>query len=365
MSATQGDGPHERTQALPLWKRLLYWAVTFGAMAIVVALLGEAMVRLFAPQPPVERWFEESEPYRYVLKKDFHQRFPFVGSDFVMDVRTNAFGLRDQEFDPAAPFDGKTILLIGDSFVFGYGINVENRFDTKLRLLISQARLPIRIINAGVPGWGTIQETSYAKDRLDLFKPDVIVLTFCGNDPHDDDMFTSGEMVYREGGLFWFPGKAFLRAHSQLYSFLLRSTTQLRRRIALRGQLDEAPRGPPRRTERIGHRRRRVGHRPCADPPVPRGFPGVQSRRSSLGAGDLAPGRNHPCQPGRTGQRREPALRGLGRPRIAAHAARAASFPTTAIGARPCTPSAGKPCLRSWAPGREPARLPRRLQRVS
>jgi len=201
---------------------------------VMAAALLEVLIRILMPQEPVARWFQEDDVYCYRLKRNFHQRFPFVGSDFVMDVQTNSLGLRDREIDLSASFNGKTLLLLGDSFVFGYGVNTPERFDAVLSRLLTDSGQSFRLINTGVPGWGTIQETTFARDYFSLFHPDIILLVFCGNDPLDDTSFVNKTVVFKETGLFHFPGKGFLRAHSHLYRGLLSQTKVLRHSLYLR-----------------------------------------------------------------------------------------------------------------------------------
>lgn len=204
------------------------------ALGFAVALLiSEGTVRLFSPQPETPRWFAEDARYVYALKRNFHQQYRFSGSDFVMDVHTNAFGLRDREWDPDGASACVRVLLLGDSFIFGYGVNVEDRFDTRLARLLEGKEDIYYLINAGVPGWGTVQETRFARDHFKTFLPNILVLSFCGNDPSDDAQFMNGEMVFKEDGVVGFPGKTWLRNHSHLYRFVLRHTTALRR-VALR-----------------------------------------------------------------------------------------------------------------------------------
>ncbi len=219
------------------WTALLLLSFSF----LLSLLLAEATVRVLAPQQPVAQWFKESDTYCYTLKKNFHQRFPFVGSDFVMDVRTNSLGHRDPEPKFSYPDGTPTVMFLGDSFTFGYGVNIEDRFDMQLARLCEEAGRPVRTVNTGVPGWGTTQELMYARSVLGVFDPDVIVLTFCSNDPHDDALFARGEMIFKERGLFSFPGKIFLRNHSQLYRFALLQTKLLRHRWYLRKKQEANP----------------------------------------------------------------------------------------------------------------------------
>jgi len=182
---------------------------------IIGVCLLEAIVRIFLPQPDAMRWFLSDETYGYVLKKNFYQKYHYPRTDFVMEVKTNSLGHREAEYD-LSKSDVKRILLLGDSFVFGEGVNIDDRFDTKLGALLDKSGQNTLIINTGVGGWGTLQQTTYARDHFDLFKPDIIVITFCGNDPDDDRKFIAKRWD-AEKGLFYFPGKIFIRNHSQLY----------------------------------------------------------------------------------------------------------------------------------------------------
>ena len=111
-------------------------------------------------------------------------------------------------------------MFLGDSFIFGHGVNMKHHIATHLDSLLNISDTNFQIINAGVGGWGTLQETEYAVDHFDIFNPDIIVLILCGNDPLDDIMFKSG-MQNSEKGIFYFPGKIFLRDNSHLYRFLV------------------------------------------------------------------------------------------------------------------------------------------------
>lgn len=104
-----------------------------------------------------------------------------------------------------------------DSFTFGQGVNVEDTFDSILESMVNESGEEFYVINTGVGGWGTLQETTYAQDHFELFKPDIIVLTFVGNDPLDDVNFRHGMRDQEKGATFYFPGKIFIRNHSHLY----------------------------------------------------------------------------------------------------------------------------------------------------
>jgi lysophospholipase L1-like esterase len=217
------DGSRKRDASMSAGRRLLFAILAALFCLVIAAVIAEIGLRLFLPQQGAMRFFASSERYGYELKKSFHQRYRYVGTDFVMDVRTDSLGLRDREYDPAE-FSRPgllRVLLVGDSFAFGQGVNMPDHYGTKLESLLDAGGMSATVIKGGVPGWGTVQETRYARDHLGLFRPDVIVLTFCGNDPGNDVGvgFGSGMVDYNKG-VVRFPGKTFLRDHSHLYRFL-------------------------------------------------------------------------------------------------------------------------------------------------
>jgi lysophospholipase L1-like esterase len=95
-------------------------------------------------------------------------------------VRNNSLGLRDIEHDRTPR---PTALFLGDSFVWGYDVEANERFTELLR-----KDLPgMRIVNAGVSGYGTDQEYLLLQRIWGEIKPDVVVLMFCvGNDRIDN-----------------------------------------------------------------------------------------------------------------------------------------------------------------------------------
>jgi len=113
----------------------------------------------------------------------------FTGSRTVT-VRNNSLGLRDIE--PAVARK-PTVLFLGDSFVWGYDVEADERFTERVRASLPTAR----IVNAGVPGYGTDQEYLLLARIWSAVDPDVVVLMFCTGNDRDDN---SANM--RNGGLY-------------------------------------------------------------------------------------------------------------------------------------------------------------------
>jgi lysophospholipase L1-like esterase len=74
-------------------------------------------------------------------------------------VSINRFGIRNAELTPSHPLGTRRIVVLGDSFTFGQGVDDETLFTTQLeRRLNRGGGGKYEVINAGVPGYGTTQE---------------------------------------------------------------------------------------------------------------------------------------------------------------------------------------------------------------
>lgn len=91
----------------------------------------------------------------------------------------NSLGLRDVEFEPASK---PTILFLGDSMVWGNGVERRERFTDLLR-----PRLPdLTLVNAGISGYGTDQEYLLLTKLWDRIRPAVVMLVVCVQNDRND-----------------------------------------------------------------------------------------------------------------------------------------------------------------------------------
>jgi lysophospholipase L1-like esterase len=151
-----------------------------------------------------------------MTRANYKGSYPFVGSGFVMKIETNAQGFRDSDWRPAEAGE-KTIVFAGDSFTFGQGVNIDDRFDTQLAQLLDASGHSCRLINTGVNGWGTLQQKRFLLDHFVRLQPDILVLTFCGNDPFNDAYFGNRSATPRT-----MTGKTWLTRNSHLARYVLR-----------------------------------------------------------------------------------------------------------------------------------------------
>jgi len=159
--------------------------------AIVVMTLGtcEVILRLYDPEVLRIELDERNLLYRYDSELGWFpvpNSFAQYTATRTVVVRHNSLGLRDREYGDIAK---ETFLFLGDSFVWGYDVEANERFTD-----ILQRDLPTeRIVNGGVSGYGTDQEYLLMKRLWTHIRPSVVVLIF---DFDNDDDFNTSNQVY-------------------------------------------------------------------------------------------------------------------------------------------------------------------------
>ncbi len=145
-----------------------------------VVVLAEAMARLWFPEwgpTRAERarfWVDDAK-LGWAHAPGTRGRFNHP--DFSVEVAINADGLRDDEY-PKARTSDRRMLVLGDSYAWGFGVEARERFTERLE----QRHPDWEIINAAVSGYGIGQEYLYLRGRGLAFRPDVVLMLVCDND---------------------------------------------------------------------------------------------------------------------------------------------------------------------------------------
>lgn len=106
-----------------------------------------------------------------------------TGPEFTVEYRISEQGFRDPEVHAAKGDPGKVrILLVGDSYTFGHGVQYEQSWAALVREYFERDGKPVEIINAGVPGYSTTQQVLYLERLVDQFAPDVVAIGFVAHD---------------------------------------------------------------------------------------------------------------------------------------------------------------------------------------
>lgn len=102
-------------------------------------------------------------------------------------ISTGEYGTRRNGEDPPPPAQ-PAILVVGDSFAFGDGVDDRDSWPAVL-----ERRTGTRVVNAAVPGFGLDQAVLRAEQLAPIFQPAIIIVGFI---PHD---VLRGEMSYWSG----------------------------------------------------------------------------------------------------------------------------------------------------------------------
>ena len=164
------------------------WLLALCSVLLVLLVAEVVARRLWEPggyQPviradPMLGW--ALAPGHHLHSVDSERRLDF-------DIQVNSLGMRDPERPAAKPAGMRRVLFLGDSMVFGTGVEVGARCGDVLNARLGP---DVEVLNAACGGWGTDQELLYlCRDGFALH-PDVVVLGLCpANDivnnmlPHD------------------------------------------------------------------------------------------------------------------------------------------------------------------------------------
>ena len=77
---------------------------------------------------------------------------------------------------------GKRLVLLGDSFAEGWGVEIGQAVSERLEERLSAGGVPAEVFNFGVAGYGTDQQLLLFDRNRGAYAPDVVLLMFYGND---------------------------------------------------------------------------------------------------------------------------------------------------------------------------------------
>jgi len=108
----------------------------------------------------------------------------FLGGPDPGSVRINSLGLRGRELSLTKPRGVTRVLVFGDSFAFGVGVDEPHLFSSVLEQLLQRAdpTHPYEVVNLGVSGYSTDQELILLQELGPRLAPDFILLVACDND---------------------------------------------------------------------------------------------------------------------------------------------------------------------------------------
>jgi lysophospholipase L1-like esterase len=166
-------------------RRFAACLVIFGAQFVLFEL-GLRTWGSSEAAPAFQGLFSDDPATGYRLKPGARVRF--ATAEFDTEIATNSSGVRDDdEIGPKAP-DERRILILGDSLVLAVQVPFRQTFGELLerRLNAGQSAYKYRVINAGVQGYGPVEELLLFRAIAPRIQPDLVIETlFVGNDAEE------------------------------------------------------------------------------------------------------------------------------------------------------------------------------------
>jgi lysophospholipase L1-like esterase len=160
---------------------LFVMAVQFGIFEVALRLWGSSEAA-----PAFQGLFMQDPDVGFRLKPGARTRFGTA--EFETDIAINNAGVRDSADLGPRTDDERRVVILGDSLVLSVQVPFEQTFGELLeaRLNARQTRYRYRVINAGVQGYGPVQERLFFRKVAASLDPDVVLVSvFVGNDAEE------------------------------------------------------------------------------------------------------------------------------------------------------------------------------------
>jgi len=162
-------------------------AVALGAAEVALRFAGYEPLSAVYSTP--ELFWRQDAGLGWALEPNARGSFrgprPFP-VEFETTVETNSLGLRGPEPGPKHPGELR-VLILGDSVVAGFEVELPETFAALLEWRLARRfDVPVRVINAGVRGYGTDQSYLWFREHGRALGADLVVAVFSANDFEDN-----------------------------------------------------------------------------------------------------------------------------------------------------------------------------------
>ncbi len=103
-------------------------------------------------------------------------------------LSTNRYGLREREHVWTKPDGTVRVVLLGDSYVMGYGVPAEDRVGVFLEQYLTEragSKAEVECLHFGVSSWNAVAEATFVRRQLGDLRPDLVVQVIVRNDLND------------------------------------------------------------------------------------------------------------------------------------------------------------------------------------
>lgn len=206
------DGKH-REKVLGFWTVIISTGTTYLVVDLVAGFF------LIAPLSPQL----VPDEYRHHKLVPNAQAF-FDQQDFSYVQRNNSLGLRGREIIQQKPEDTFRVLMLGDSFTMGKGVEDNETFsalaEERLNVWLSDCASSfnhVEVINGGVDSYSPILSYIYLSRELIRLDPDLVVLNLDNSDLVQEAAYRKVAVRDETGNIVAVPGSEVDKALSERF----------------------------------------------------------------------------------------------------------------------------------------------------
>ncbi len=148
-----------------------------GAAEVAVRLIAPIEYHPLVPSPERGLFWRYDDRLGWAHRPGAVGRFSRPGL-FDTTVTINAAGFRGRDHDAARLPGISRVVVIGDSIIWGYGVEDDQVFTR----LLERADPEVEWVNLGVSGYATDQESLLLEREVIRYSPDVVLAEVCDND---------------------------------------------------------------------------------------------------------------------------------------------------------------------------------------
>lgn len=145
-----------------------------------------------------------SHPFlQYTSKNNFEGLLSFLEPGQRFYVSTNAYGFHTKEFYPKLPGFYR-VLILGDSFMYGYNASQEHTVAVQLEELIRKnIYSKIEVFSLGVASYSGVRYSVLVDLYLNFLKPDIVIVAIDQSDFEEDLQRISDYNLHADGAPYY------------------------------------------------------------------------------------------------------------------------------------------------------------------
>jgi len=142
-----------------------------------------------APDDPVaqELWNPAGYPIRLFPRNKTYEMFTRNKELGPYKASFNDEGVRDKKYSLQKPYGTIRIVVLGDSYLFGWGVEQDQTFDNQLEEIYAGQKKKVEALNLAIPGVNHISELNILKAVGLKYHPDIVLLGINGDDIFPDN----------------------------------------------------------------------------------------------------------------------------------------------------------------------------------